>query len=159
MIHVDHDIQITRLEKHIGVTGPTIAWICSYLSDWTQSVNRVWHPPRLVTGASAIHHLHDPNQRHHLYADNPQLYIKCNITDKNRLSSLRRIEQCINDVHTCINTNLIKVNEDKTVAFILASCNNQKKRNITMIKTDDCDIIPTPSAYISNVFNAEMLNT
>ena len=56
-----------------------------------------------------------------------------------------------------MNANLLKVNDDKMVALALASSNNQKKYNITMIKSGDCDIIPHPSAYdIGVAFDAEM---
>lgn len=44
-----------------------------------------------------------------------------------------------------MNASLLKVNDDKTVALVLASYNNQKKY-ITMIKISDCDIILCPSA-------------
>ena len=36
---VDHDVMVTRLEQRFGVTGCAIAWIKSYLSDRSQSVN------------------------------------------------------------------------------------------------------------------------
>ena len=137
---VDHDILITRLQKRIGVTGSTIALIHSYLSYRKQSL-------KIPGGASgdtkiafgvpqgsslgpllftiytvtigniiSLHHLN-----YHLYADDTQLHIKFDINDENdRLSSLRIIEQCINDVRESMNTSLLKVNDDKTVALVLA---------------------------------------
>ena len=36
---VDHDVLVTRLVQRFGVTGCAIAWIRSYLSDRSQSVN------------------------------------------------------------------------------------------------------------------------
>ena len=79
---VDHDILITRLEKRIGETGSAIAWIRSKI--------RCWYPPRLGTGASAIHYVHRPNRQHHQTTplELPPLimqtaHIEFNITDDN----------------------------------------------------------------------------
>ena len=56
-----------------------------------------------------------------------------------------------------INANLLEVNDDKTVALVQASRNNQNKHNSTMRKIDDCDVIPSPSVYnIGIAFDAEM---
>ena len=55
----------------------------------------------------------------HLYADDTQLYIKFEMTEINRLLSLRGIEQCINDVRAWMGDNKLNVNDDKTVALVL----------------------------------------
>ena len=145
---VDHDIMITRLEKLISVIGSAISWIHSYLSDWTQSVKIPGGAsdgtkisfgvpqcsalgPLLFTiymaPISDIIKLHHLNYR--LYADDTQLYFKFNITDGNdRLSMLRRIKKYVNDIHAWMNSNLLKVNDDKTIMLAVVSRNNQKKR-------------------------------
>ena len=81
----------------------------------------------------------------HLYADDTQLYIKFQMTETSRLLSLRRIEQCINDVRAWMGDNQLKVNDDKTVALVLSSRNNRANHNITEIKIGDCDITPSPT--------------
>ena len=73
-------------------------------------------------------------------------------------SSLCRIEHCINDVCVWMVENLLKINDDKMVALVLGSRNNQAKHHITMIKIGDCDITPSPTARnIDAVFYSEML--
>ena len=63
----------------------------------------------------------------------------------------------IKHIYTGIVHNFLKVNEDKTVALVHASRNNQAKHNITAIKIGDCDITPSPTARnIGVVFDAEM---
>ena len=53
--------------------------------------------------------------------------------------------------------NLLKINDDKTVALGLGSQNNQAKHHITVIKIGDCDITPSPTARnIGAVFDSEM---
>ena len=68
------------------------------------------------------------------------------MTEINRLLSLRRIEQCLNDVRAWMGDNQLKVNDDKTVALVLSSRNNRANHNITVIKIGDCDITPSPTA-------------
>ena len=75
--------------------------------------------------------------------------------DDKKLSSLNKIENCVSEVCMCMNANFLKVNEDKTVALVHASRNNQAKHNITAIKIGDCDITPSPR-NIWAVFDAEM---
>ena len=177
---VDHNILITCLEKRISLTGSAITWICSYLSDRTQSVKiqdgtsdgtkiafgiphwgLCYSPstrPQLVTSSDyTTTTCTQTTYNYDLYADNIQLYVKFNITDENdRQSSLRKIKQCVN-VRMWMNANLLEINEDKMVMLVIASRNDQKKHNITMIKIDDCDIILSPGAYnIGVAFDAEV---
>ena len=93
----------------------------------------------------------------HFYADGTQLYVNFELSDDNKLSSLNQIENCVSEVRMWMNANFLKENEDKTVALVHASRNNQAKHNITAIKIGDCDITPSPSARnIGVVFDAEM---
>ena len=174
---VDHDVLVTRLEQRFGVTGCAIAWIKSYLSDRSQSVKihgSVSDDTPLVFGVpqgSALGPIlftmyttpiGDIIRRHqlnfHLYADDTQLYVNFELSDDdNKLSSLNKIENCVSEVRMWMNTNFLKLNEDKTVALVHASRNNQTKHNITAIKIGDCDITPSPSARnIGVVFDGEM---
>ena len=97
------------------------------------------------------------NLSFHLYADDTQLYIKFEMTEINRLLSLRRIEQCLNDVRAWMGDNQLKVNDDKTAALVLSSRNNRANHNITVIKTGDYDITPSPTGRnIGVIFDTEM---
>ena len=96
------------------------------------------------------------NLSFHLYADDTQLYIKFEMTEINRLLSLRRIEQCVNNVHAWMGDNQLKVNDNKTVALVLSSCNNRANHNITVIKIGDGDITSSPGRNISVIFYIEM---
>ena len=90
----------------------------------------------------------------HLYADDTQLYVNFELSDDdNKLSSLNKIENCVSEVRMWMNANFLKVNEDKTVALVHASRNNQAKHNITAIKIGDCDITPVPVLEISELYS------
>ena len=60
----------------------------------------------------------------HLYGDDTPLYVKFEMTEINRLLSLCRIEQCINDVRVWMVDDRLKVDDNKTVALVLSSRNN-----------------------------------
>ena len=78
------------------------------------------------------------------------------MTEINRLLSLRRTEQCLNDVRAWMGDNQLKVNDDKTVALVLSSHNN-RANHITVIKIGDCDITPSPTGRNTGViFDTEM---
>ena len=66
--------------------------------------------------------------------------------EDNKLSSLNKIENCVSEVRMWMNANVLKVNEDITVALVHASRKNQMTHSITATKIGDCDIIPSPSA-------------
>ena len=93
----------------------------------------------------------------HLYADDIQLYITFEMTEINRLLSLRRIEQRLNDVRAWMGDNQLKVNDDKKVALVLSSRNNRANHNFTVIKIGDCDITLSPTGRnIGVIFDTEM---
>ena len=172
------DIRLTISPTLVSrLSGPALMWMRSYLSDRSQSVNvpggasgkssvACGFPQGSVLGPLLFSMYTAPigdiirphNLSFHLYADDTQLYIKFKMTDEtNRLLSLCRIEHCINDVRVWMVENLLKVNDDKTVALVLGSRNNQAKHHITVIKIGDCDITPSPTARnIGAVFDSEM---
>ena len=90
----------------------------------------------------------------HLYADDTQLYVNFELSDDdNKLSSLNKIENCVSEVRMWMNANFLKVNEDKTVALVHASRNNQTKHSITAIEIGDCDITPVSVLEISELYS------
>ena len=78
------------------------------------------------------------------------------MTDEtNRLLSLRRIEHCINDARVWMAAYLLKVNDDKTVAIVLPSRNNEAKYSDSDI-TPSYDYDISAARNIGDVFDAEM---
>ena len=161
---VNHEILLSRLEQRYGMAGSVLAWMRSYLTDRSQCVYlqggassktgvACGVPQGSVLGPLSFSAytapIGDIIRRHnlgfHLYADDTQLYIKFEMTYIYRLLSLRRIEQCLNDVCAWMGDNQLKVNDDKTVALVLSTRNNRANHNITVIKIGDCDITPSPT--------------
>ena len=172
---VNHEILLSRLEYRYGMAGSVLAWMRSYLTDRSQCVYKVVLPAKRASlvayliGGTVLGPLlfcaytapiggiiRRHNLGFHLYADDIPLYIKFEMTEINRLLSLRRLEQCLNDVRARMGDNQLKVNDDKTVALVLSSRNNQAN-HITVIKMGDCDITPSPTGRnIGAIFDTEM---
>ena len=173
---VNHEILLSRLEHRNGMAGSVLAWMRSCLPDRSQCVclqgcassktdvacgvpqgsvlgPLLFSPYTAPIGEIIRRH----NLGFHLYADDTQLYIKFEMTEINRLFSLRRIEQCLNDVRAWMGDKQLKAIEDKTVALVLSSRNNRVNHNITVIKIGDCDITPSTSGRnIGVIFDTEM---
>ena len=133
---VNHEILLSRLEHRYGMAGSVLAWMRSYLTDQLPRVflhdgassktdvtcgvpqGSVLGPLLFSTCTAPIC---DIIRRHnlgfHLYANDTQLYIKFEMTEINRLLSVRQIKQCLNDVRAWMGDNQLKVNDDKTVAL------------------------------------------
>ena len=128
----NHEILLCRLEHRYGKAGSVLAWMRSYLTIGRSvcvclqggASSKTGVPcgvpqgsvlgPLLFSAYTAP--IGDIIRRHtlgfHLYADDTQIYIKFEMTEINRLLSLRRIEQCLNDVRAWMGDNQLKVNDD-----------------------------------------------
>ena len=112
---INSEIMLSRLENLFGVTGEAKEWLQSYFKDRFQTVvveNTSSAPKKLSTGVpqgsvagpsvftaytrplGTIAHAHGINL--HLYADDTQLYIGCDI-DETMLTQ-EKLEACVTDV-------------------------------------------------------------
>jgi hypothetical protein len=174
---VDHALLLSRLKHRTGIQGTALKWITSYLSGRCQAVTLSGNTsedhslPFGVPQGSVLGPLlftlytgpiGDIIRRHglkfHLFADDTQLYIRFSISDlEDRASAIRRIQDCLAELRAWMSSNLLKLNDDKTVAIVAASHHHQSKHNITVIKIGDCDITPSPYARnIGVIFDSEM---
>ena len=171
---VNHEILLSLLEHRYGMASSVLAWMRLYLTDRSQCVCLQGGasskpgvacsvPQGSVLGPLLFSAYTDPigdiirrhNLGFHLYTD--AIHQIFEMTEINRLLSLRRIEQCLNDVRAWMGDNQLKVNGDKTVALVLSSHNNRPNHNVTVIKIGDCDITPSPTGRnIGVIFNTEM---
>lgn len=143
---IDHNILLSRLES-LGVKGPPLQWVLSYLSCRNQSVSigntlssavdlpfgvpqgSVLGPIFFTIYASPVieiarHH----NLNVHTYADDTQLYLSFDVNKpKEEDLARQRIENCISDIRSWMTKNKLKLNDDKTELLIVSSKNSQSK--------------------------------
>ena len=143
---IDHQTLLNRLEKQYGISNNPLAWVSSYLSErfQTVSVNGEQSQPVLMkysvpqgsvlgpkyftmytkpVGAICRSH----GLLHHFYADDSQVYISFKPIDTvSQTEALHRIENCLTDIIIWMNTNMLKLNTDKTEVMLFTSKANAK---------------------------------
>ena len=113
---IDHNILLSRLWSHFGITGNALNWFASYLSERSQMVNvgqYISQPVKLKYSVPQVSvllpilftmyttPLKDIIQKHsiryHIYSDDTQLYLTfIPGVDINNVCS--RLEECICDI-------------------------------------------------------------
>ena len=129
---IDHPILLKRLEFSFGIKEKALTWVKSYLADRTQCVsvaNKTSPDVGLLFGVPQGSVLGPKNYcmytkpvgeiikryniKYHCYADDTQVYMTLKPCDKwDDISS--SIEACIADISTWMNSNMLKLNKDKT---------------------------------------------
>ena len=189
---IDHRVLLHRLSRDLGVAGTALRWFQSYLEDRTQSVsiqNACSAPrdlcfgvpqgsvlgPQLFSVYSAplgkIIKAH--GLEYHFYADDTQLYFSFNPSDVTSDAIVERIVRCIADIQHWMDTNFLKLNDDKTEAIFFGSSHQLKKVSVECIPVGEASIIPssrvknlgiiqdssmTMAAHISRVCSAAHLH-
>ena len=155
---LDHGILLKRLELSFGIKGSALAWFESYLVNRKQSVqiNQSFSDSSLLiygipqgsvlgpilfslytTPLSNIFCKYD--MKYHLYADDSQLYKNSLYSDLN--SVIRQTELCIEDTKVWMDSNKLKLNDDKT-ELILFKNKFQIKDHVDMsLSINGCDIV------------------
>ena len=132
---IDHDILIERLEKWVGLSGPVLNWLRTYLTDRefyvmlgeNKSENHSMPygvPQGSILGPllfslymlplSALIRKH--NIEYHSYADDTQLYMAISPGDQRSIDSL---VNCISDLNQWLSQNFLKLNQDKTEVLVI----------------------------------------
>src|SRR5271156_2499648 len=155
---VDHTILLNRL-KNIGITGLVHDWFSSYLSDRTQavfldgvtsdSVNLTCGIPQgSVLGPILFniytHPLGEIARKHgmkcHFYADDTQLYTSFSVNDSS--TSTKLISDCIADIRSWMQSNLLKLNESKTEVVMIGTKQQLSKVGNIEISVRNVNIRP-----------------
>ena len=144
---VDHRILLDRLQFDFGISGSTLSWIESYLSNRTQRIRIKWvlssnfnlkfgvsqgnclGPLLFSLYASKLFKIvesHLPNP--HCYADDTQLYIAFRSgNDLEETTAITAMESCIADISQWMHSDKLKQNSDKTECLLIGTRNNFRK--------------------------------
>jgi hypothetical protein len=151
---IDHNILLSRLRSRIGVDGPALQWVSSYLDGRYQAVSLAGEcsdPVLLTTGVpqgsvmgpldfiAYLRPTFDIAQRHgvsmHQYADDTQLYLTFDLHKQEE--ALAQMEACVNDIRQWMRQNKLKLNDDKSELLVLTSPRQAHKVTINSITIGD----------------------
>ena len=144
---IDHTILLRRLYE---LSGGVLAWLTSYLCDRTYVVrvkSGVSESDIITTGvpqgtvlgpllfnayiAPLTTLLQKHNIRHHLYADDTQLYITFPPTDHTQ--ALARMEACVQDAKAWLCDNGLVMNNNKSQAIVIHSLSLRTPTSLTRV--------------------------
>ena len=184
---VNHHLLLNRLKHRFGVCNLALAWLEGYLTNRTQRVviqnedgytaqsakNPLTQgiPQGSILGPILFNLFVDPlgelcrakGVSFHGYADDTQNYLSfwpMSGYGDNHFESITKLENCIEAVHHWMQTNFLKLNENKTEFIILGLSKQLKKVGSITIKIGE-DIIPNvPAVKNPGIFlDAELKHT
>ena len=122
---VDHTILLHRLHNDFGIEGKALQWFTSFITGRTQRVcidgnSSDLHqlicgvPQGSVLGARMYTQMlanvirkHDV--QHHSYADDIQVYVRCEDNDDARSAAIVKLQTCISNICEWMRANALKV--------------------------------------------------
>ena len=150
---VDHELLIEVLKKRFAIDGVALNWFKSYLDDRTQTfmfgnVESVLYavnssvPQGSVLGPlefvayteDVVDIMHQHQLRHHIYADDMQLYAHSTLKDVH--SMLLQLQNCIIDVREWCTSRRLQLNDAKTELTWFGS-----RASLTKLASSDCSLL------------------
>ena len=81
---------------------------------------------------------------HHFYADDSQLYLSFKPADQaSKVVTITRVEQCLKEIISWMNSNMLKLNADKTELIIFSSQKHSKLVENVELEIGDSSIKPS----------------
>ena len=164
---IDHTILLRRLDDWFGVSGKVLDWLKSYLTGRSRRIrlgNCLFSKSDLSFGvpqgpvlgpllftlyttplSSLISEYAIP---HHLHADDNQLYIS--FSSGNSAAALDGLQSCLASVQSCISTNKLKLNPDKT-EFLLIGNERQQSKHLSMFPIELLGVKTYPAKSAHNL--------
>ena len=165
---LDHHILLERLRVEIGVEGTTLDWFRSYLASRSQMVvigraksepvsltigvpqGSVLGPLLFLIYVLPLHRLISSfHIMRHGYADDSQLYDTFSLKElpSSLNSTITRMEQCAVSIKTWMQTNKLKLNDDKSELMLITPKHYQRslEKLQSELQVGDATIKPTES--------------
>jgi hypothetical protein len=163
---IDHSILLTRLSSWFGFSGQVISWFHSYLSDRTFSVlcsNLKSSPCTLATGVpqgsvlgpilfilyttplSSLISSQSVPVKHHLYADDTQLFVSFSPSKFDEAHSY--LQSTISAISNWMAANFLSLNPSKTEFLLIGFPHQLSKLNqACLVLPDNTTLSPVTSA-------------
>ena len=151
-----------RLSHDLGVAGTALHWFQSYLEDRTESVTiqNMRSAPRELRFGVAQDSVLGPQLfsvysallskiikahglEYHFHANNTQVYFSFHPSDVTFDDIVEWMVRCIADIQHWMDTNFLKLNDDKTEAIFFRLSHQLKKVSVESIPVSDTSIIPS----------------
>ena len=174
---IDHEILLRRLEKRFGIKGTVNKWIEPYVTCQYQHViigdvntdgatsdpTRVTQgiPQGTVLGPVLFIIYTSPlgdlcrfhGQNYQLFTDDQRIYMSFKPgTTRVQSHCISHLETCIEDTRSWMNTNLHKLNDDKTEFITLGARKQLAKVNEISIKVGNAVVKPVPNVRDLGIF-------
>jgi len=82
--------------------------------------------------------------QNHFYADDSQLYMSFKPKDKlSQSETIHRVEQCLKDITSWMNANMLKLNAEKTEVIVFSSKHNSQHVSDVSIFVGNTNIKPS----------------
>ncbi len=166
---IDHQTLLHRLEHCFGISGNSLAWMTSYLTDRYQTVcvegelsepvlleysvpqGSVLGPKNYVMYTKPLGDIIRTHRLiHHFYADDTQLYLSFKPNDDvTQHEALTRIENCLKDIELWMHQNMLKLNADKTEVMLFSSKHNS--RNLDSISVNVANSSIASTTHVRNL--------
>ena len=175
---VDHAILLRRLETSFGITDAALAWFSSYLSGRSQRVSvdgersdsyplpygvpqgSCLGPLLFSTYASKLFDvikLYLPSV--HAFADDTQLYLSFKPDNSHsEAEAIYAVEQCIRAIRAWMNTDKLKLNDDKTEIMLIGTRQQLNKVNLDTLTVGDTSVSTANEARNLGVWFDSQLN-
>jgi hypothetical protein len=160
---INHAVLLHRFEHGMGITGAALEWLKSYFSGRHQFVHvegassssrplTTGMPQGSVIGPFGFPTYQTPLGKifkdhgiaYHLYADDTQVYVVFDPPDGS--VAVAKLERCIADVSTWMQSNFLKLNHSKTEYMVIGSKHNlQQVADTSVVNIAGCSIHATDS--------------
>ena len=166
---VDHAILLSRLENLVGIKDAALRWFESYLADRSFSVHLGEYssgkapltcgvPQGSVLGPALFSLYMLPlasifekyNISFHCFADDIQIYLPLNQKTK---TSLQPLLDCINEVKSWMDSNFLKLNNDKTEVIIFGPSKLQDMDNLGPLGCHTHSTVKSLGVHFDGDFN------
>jgi hypothetical protein len=159
---IDHTMLLQTLHR-LGIRGTALDWFRSYLTNRSQVTcvgseksdpaplscgvpqGSVLDPILFTLYTSSLGELlREQGVCYHLYADDSQLWIRCN--PRNPHHAVQQMEACIASVQTWMATHFLKMNAEKTEFLVISSTKMALKIPPLCISVGGCEVKPSAKA-------------
>ena len=168
---IDHEMLLTTLHDHFGVTGTVKAWFASYLQNRHQSVSvpgatstakelSYGVPQGSVLGPILFTAYTKPlsaeisaqDLDHHLYADDSQLWIAFNPRSVAATGHATVwITQCISHIKNWMDSHFLKMNSNKTEVMVISTPQAHRSLNLDSITLQIEGEVVEPNSHACNL--------